>query len=632
MSRLTFSRTGLAAVVVLATLSVATPDVRAANLVVSQPGDPPAGACDPGACSLREAVLAADTNAEPDTITFSIPTPAVIRLSGAAIPVASAEGITITGPGSALLAISGDANDNGPDAADSRIFDLGAGGVLSLSGVRLTEGRATSGGGAILGSAGSTLVVSEAVLAANRSLTDGGAISTAGALLLGDSTATGNSADRGGAISLLGGSAVISRSTLFFNSAAARGSGLSVSGIGAGSTVVVAASTIAGNSGPPITWGGGIYVGGTIDGQFAVRDSTISGNGAGGGAGVSFGDLAPDSLIIGAGGSASLENSTVASNAAAAVGGGLYLSGYSGGGGPRVGFSSTIAGDNTAAGAGEDLDSAGAGGGGSVQASLSLIENPGDAPIISGAQGQNILGIDPELNALTTNGGPTSTHLPDERSPVIDRGLSRPGALTDQRGRARPADQAGVANAPGGDGADIGAVEIGALPPSLGRCRGEEVTLLTLAGGVTTLGTNGRDVILGTGDADDIRGRGGRDLICAAGGRDLVRGGGGDDTLLGSGGGDKLFGQGGSDVVIGAAGKDRIGGSGGADRLFGLAGDDRLAGGAGRDGLYGHGGADELRGGGSPDDLFGGRGRDRLIGGPKRDFLRGGPGRDRETQ
>ena len=631
MSSLLISRVGLAAVAVLVALSAAAPGARAANFVVTETGDPPVGACSPGPCSLRDAVEAADANAEADVITFAIGTPALIRLAGTAIDVDSPHGIAIAGPGSGSLAITGDSNDNGPDAADSRIFTVGPGAVLSLAGASLTEGRA-SGGGAVMGAPGSVVAISQSALLGNRSLTDGGAVSAAGAFVLTDSTVSGNSADRGGGVSIIGGPAVIARSTVFFNTAAGRGSGVAIDGVGIAASVVVSASAIAQNSGAPVTWGGGIYVSGALDGQLAIRDSTISGNVAGGGAGISFGDVNPDSLVVGVGGQATLENSTVASNNALVLGGGFFLSAYSGGSGPRVDLTSTIVGDNLAAGSGEDLDSAGVASGGSVQASLSLIEAPGDAPISTGPQGQNLLSIDPGLNALATNGGPTVTHLPNEDSPVIDQGLSRPGTPTDQRGRTRPVDQVGFTNAAGGDGADIGAVEVGPLPPpSLGRCRGEEVTIVALVG-VATTGTSRRDVIAGTGDADEILGLGGDDLICAAGGRDLVRSGGGADTVIGSGGGDRLFGQGGSDVVIGADGNDRIGGSGGADRLFGLAGDDRLEGGGGRDGLYGHAGSDRLFGGAAPDDLFGGPGRDRLAGGPQRDFLRGGPGRDAEIQ
>jgi len=63
------------------------------------------------------------------------------------------------------------------------------------------------------------------------------------------------------------------------------------------------------------------------------------------------------------------------------------------------------------------------------------------------------------LGPLASNGGPTPTHALLPGSIAIDGGES--GALTtDQRGETRPCDQAAVANAPGGDGSDIGAFEV----------------------------------------------------------------------------------------------------------------------------------------------------------------------------
>jgi Bacterial Ig domain len=63
------------------------------------------------------------------------------------------------------------------------------------------------------------------------------------------------------------------------------------------------------------------------------------------------------------------------------------------------------------------------------------------------------------LFGLATFGGPTMTIALNPGSIAIDAGHSS-GAATDQRGLPRPCDQAGVANAPGGDGADIGAFEV----------------------------------------------------------------------------------------------------------------------------------------------------------------------------
>jgi len=66
----------------------------------------------------------------------------------------------------------------------------------------------------------------------------------------------------------------------------------------------------------------------------------------------------------------------------------------------------------------------------------------------------------PILGPLQNNGGPTLTHSPLPGSPAIDQGFNLSGAATDQRGGARTADYSGIPNASGGDGTDIGAVEV----------------------------------------------------------------------------------------------------------------------------------------------------------------------------
>jgi CSLREA domain-containing protein len=64
-----------------------------------------------------------------------------------------------------------------------------------------------------------------------------------------------------------------------------------------------------------------------------------------------------------------------------------------------------------------------------------------------------------ELQPLAANGGPTQTHSLGAASIAIDQGESS-AATTDQRGEPRPCNLATVANATGGDGADIGAFEV----------------------------------------------------------------------------------------------------------------------------------------------------------------------------
>jgi len=65
---------------------------------------------------------------------------------------------------------------------------------------------------------------------------------------------------------------------------------------------------------------------------------------------------------------------------------------------------------------------------------------------------------DPLLGPLQDNGGPTYTHFPRKKSPIIDNGKA--SSTTDQRGLARPKDldNAYYPNG-GGDASDIGAVE-----------------------------------------------------------------------------------------------------------------------------------------------------------------------------
>ena len=77
--------------------------------------------------------------------------------------------------------------------------------------------------------------------------------------------------------------------------------------------------------------------------------------------------------------------------------------------------------------------------------------------------GPNGASLDPKLDVLRDNGGPTATMALLAGSPAIDAGNST-GIATDQRGQTRPVILlAALAN--GRDGSDIGAFELTALPP-----------------------------------------------------------------------------------------------------------------------------------------------------------------------
>ena len=71
----------------------------------------------------------------------------------------------------------------------------------------------------------------------------------------------------------------------------------------------------------------------------------------------------------------------------------------------------------------------------------------------------NAAPLSPQLGALANNEGLTDTMSPLPGSPVIDKGNAF-GLTTDQRGVTRPVDISGIPNANGGDGSDIGAVEL----------------------------------------------------------------------------------------------------------------------------------------------------------------------------
>lgn len=93
-----------------------------------------------------------------------------------------------------------------------------------------------------------------------------------------------------------------------------------------------------------------------------------------------------------------------------------------------------------------------------------ITPNPGTADQIGVSTAQVHLG------PLAANSGPTKTHTLLGPSVAIDKGKSG-GLTTDQRGSARPCDNPAIPNAVGGDGADVGAVEITCAAPDECCCR-----------------------------------------------------------------------------------------------------------------------------------------------------------------
>ncbi len=245
------------------------------------------------------------------------------------------------------------------------------------------------------------------------------------------------------------------------------GAGLTIDGGNATRPFVVSAAANLTLDRLTIANGKTSLAGGAIQSQgvLTIRNSTLRDSAAD----VSGGAIASQA------GSVTVENSTISGNTATIAGGGINAFAT------LVLRRSTIAGNSAPAGAGlrefgtttiessvladntlsPDCEGTG------VIASNSLIENSA-CPVV----GSDVIsGQDPMLGPLQSNGGPTATHLPGSGSPLIDRGVNVGGVASDQRGGGFPrtADLADVANGPGSDGTDIGAVEVQpAVAPSPG--------------------------------------------------------------------------------------------------------------------------------------------------------------------
>ncbi|NWG34667.1 MAG: CSLREA domain-containing protein [Chloroflexi bacterium] len=352
---------------------------------------------DDGQCSLREAVIAANTDTATggcaagsgaDTIVFdaSLPSPATfpLTLSGANEDAAASGDLdlsgtlTIQGTGASQIIIDGNNAD--------RIFDIRPGATVTISGVTVQHGNPGSGAG------GGGLIVS------------GGAPRAKLTLL--NSIVTANTAQIGGGI---------------YN-------------VGNGATAVIQDTLILSNTAQ--TSGGGI----ANSGDLTLLNSTLTQNQARTGGGVEH-----------FGFSMRLTNATISGNRASDNGGGLYNRG------DALILNVTFSG-NTASGPGtggnifQDTASL------SIKNSIvAASDSDGNCFVNEGfliSQGNNLdsgntcgfnaggdrVNTDPLLGPLQNNGGSTPTHALLAGSPAIDAGNNNGCPTADQRGLPRPAD------------------------------------------------------------------------------------------------------------------------------------------------------------------------------------------------
>ena len=243
----------------------------------------------------------------------------------------------------------------------------------------------------------------------------------------GSTTATGGGINNNGNLTLV-------NSTVSDNTSSGFGGGA----IYSVSSLNITGSTISGNTANGNGNGGGIAGIGTIN----ITNSTISGNsGAYGGGIITFNNTA-----------LTITSSTISNNSSQNFGGGVLEQANG------AIIRNTIIADNTAGTTNPDVS------GTFNSEGYNLIENVSNATINETQNaGTNITGQDPMLGTLQNNGGMTQTQALLPGSPAIDKGKSF-GAAVDQRGFTRPADSMAIANAAGGDGADIGAFEVQFAP------------------------------------------------------------------------------------------------------------------------------------------------------------------------
>ncbi len=275
---------------------------------------------DSGAGSLRAAIDAAQSG---DTIVFaptlSYPkkkgnqtastTPGTITLTSGQLLLT--KNLTIQGPGTAQLAISGNAGSppirrgNTLIPTSSRVFEIAPNATVTLTGLTITKGygsgmlnqgtltvtgctisAGSSGAGGGISNRGGTLTVSGCTVSGNSALYEGGGIwNGGGTVTISNCTFSGNASRFGGGIFNAGGAVTISNSTLSANRAFHADypwSGGDGGGIyNSSGTLTLSNSILSGNTADPFFGsGGGIYNG--SGGAVTVQNSSnITGNSCG---------------------------------------------------------------------------------------------------------------------------------------------------------------------------------------------------------------------------------------------------------------------------------------------------------------------------------------------------------------
>lgn len=386
--------------------------------------------------TLRASIKEANAHTGADTIPIEVT--GTIELQSALQIIF--DPVAIVGPGAGQLEVRRVGSTAFPVFAFSSIDPS------ALSGLTVSNGRAVSSGGFVIGggirNSEGSLTLTGVVVKGSETVAEGGSddraegggIYSEGPLTLRDSIVTEN----------------VARAREGTTETLAAGGGVAAFG-----SLTVERSTISGNL-AEATGGGGIASaqgGGLLTpDQTEIELSTISDNS------VNAEDGGTQTRAAGGGITtfeAKLTGTTVTGNSATSSGGAF--------GANLDAFMTTVVRDTIVS---NPLGDAASCNGDTVSGGFNLDEDDscglGKSSDLVGVAA----GLDP---VLKDNGGPTPTHALLEGSIAIDRGNSF-GASTDQRGLPRPADFPAISNKEGGDGSDIGAFELqvppgGAVPP-----------------------------------------------------------------------------------------------------------------------------------------------------------------------
>jgi hypothetical protein len=247
---------------------------HAATFTVNSTKHPGTGGCDAKECTLKEAIDAANTNGQSDTIGFSSALSGEIELNAEAGGFFTIQNdtqekdLTIDGPGAGVLAVDG----NG----QTRAFAIDSGAKATIEGLTIKNGSSDFGGGIFNHG---NLTVNDSTISGNSASEIGGGIVNRGTVMntatltVTNSTISGNSASEigGGIVNSSLGTLRVSNSTISGNSASVAGGGIVNDG---GGTLTVSNSTISGNS---ADFGGGIL---NHDGSATLANTIVAGNSA----------------------------------------------------------------------------------------------------------------------------------------------------------------------------------------------------------------------------------------------------------------------------------------------------------------------------------------------------------------